>query len=184
MKLSLSPKNLIPAQPISRFSKFFETVDIIKTANAVLLGLCVLFGGIIVYKTIFVKKNMGHLSVENSSVSRDGLVWSVPAAKSFGDYETDLSQRDLFDRYQAQAVVPEGSTEVSVTPQSVNDLANLQLIGVWVDKAPQAVLQDTQTKETFFLIKGDAFKNAVVDDVQEGKVTFDYQNQKIDILQQ
>ena len=184
MKLSLGPKNFIFSQSISRFSKFFETVDIIKTAGTILLGLCVLFGGIIIYKLIFVKKNLTRLPVETLGKAHEELpAWSVPPAKSFGDYESSFSQRDLFDKYQDRTAAPESSASTPIAPQSVNELANLQLIGVWVDEVPQAVLQDTQTKETYFLIKGDTFKSAVVEDVQEGKITFNYQDKKIDILQ-
>lgn len=60
-------------------------------------------------------------------------------------------------------------------------LQDLSLLGVITGDDNQAIIEDKKTKRTFFLYKGDSFREFKVDDIKEGSVTLDYQGERIEL---
>ena len=164
---------------------FFAQFDLLKVIQNLLIAGVVFLFCLIVSKLAFNRPNtVGGKEKNTAEESNLVATWNPDEAKPFETYQTLLNERDLFAKFQDKLAPVEPQVVVEQAQPQVNILSTLQLIGVWVDEIPQAVLLDTQSQESFFLIKGDKYKDATVEDIQEGKVTFNYQNQKIDILQQ
>jgi hypothetical protein len=83
-----------------------------------------------------------------------------------------INSKDLSDGVKGEVL-----TELSIFKK------NLKLVGVVLDGSPVVIIEDLKSKETLFMRKGDSVYGAVVDDIQEGKVIFSYQEQWVELTQ-
>jgi hypothetical protein len=68
------------------------------------------------------------------------------------------------------------------SPLSKQDLIkNLNLLGIVESENSQAIIEDKETKRTFFLYKGDRFGEFTVYDIKESGIIFDYKGEKIEL---
>ena len=58
---------------------------------------------------------------------------------------------------------------------------DLKLVGILLDGEPKAVIEDLKKNETLFLSPGQSLGNAVLQEIQEGKVVFVYQGQRVEL---
>ena len=52
-----------------------------------------------------------------------------------------------------------------------------------LDKTSEAIIEDMEAKQTFFLRKGERIKDAIVDEIQESKVILLYGDQRVELVQ-
>ncbi|MDP2939552.1 MAG: hypothetical protein Q8O13_05715 [Candidatus Omnitrophota bacterium] len=94
-------------------------------------------------------------------------------------YSKQIAKRDIF-KSPLEKEQPSDQTSVNATLQEL--IANLRLTGIILDKQPQAIIEDTKTKKTYFLNKGDYIGDIKVEEIQESKVILIYQEEKIELV--
>ena len=103
----------------------------------------------------------------------EGIVAIEPKPSIY--YTAPVQQRNIFG---------DSSSALVVAAASVPELTrNLKLVGIILGKIPEAVIEDIEGKETFFLKKGEGFKNTVVEDIQEKKVILLVGGQRVELIQ-
>ena len=85
--------------------------------------------------------------------------------------------KDLDEEFEDIEIDTRGSSRVS----KGEALQDLNLLGVITGDDNQAIIEDTKTKKTFFLYKGDSFREFKVYDIREGSVTLDYEGERIEL---
>ena len=65
---------------------------------------------------------------------------------------------------------------------SVDAISKFRVVGIILDRDPQAVLQDRQQNRSVFVHKGDHVASFVVKDIREGKVVLSYQNHDWELM--
>ncbi len=109
----------------------------------------------------------------------------LPEPKPFDAYSGIIARRDIFSILQRaeNPVSPGSQTEVpQVSLKSTQDwIGNFKLVGIFLDGEPKAVIEDSQKNETFFLSRGQQLNEAVLEDIQEGKVVFTYQGHRVEL---
>lgn len=103
----------------------------------------------------------------------------LPQPKSFNFYKQELERYDFFQA-PWEAPAPKAA-ETAAVP--VYDLSkDFKLVGIVLDKKPQAIIEDLESKQTYFLHVGDSIRNAVVKEIHEGKVVFSYNGQTVELV--
>ncbi|MFH1782737.1 MAG: hypothetical protein ABH848_03875 [Candidatus Omnitrophota bacterium] len=85
--------------------------------------------------------------------------------------------------------IPQGShedieIEVPVRKNKVPKeslIKNMELLGIITGDTDQAIIQDKESKETFFLNKGDNFRDLKVFDIKKNTLILDYDGEKIEL---
>jgi len=117
----------------------------------------------------------------------------VKPLKSYSDYAQTIAQRNIFELptfpsviqiENPPVVVPSGENPPpSNVSSAVDFIKKLKLVGIVLDATPEAIIEDTQAKQTLFLHPGELIDDAIVEDIQESKVILKYQNQRIELVQ-
>lgn len=96
----------------------------------------------------------------------------------FSYYEGIIGKRDVFRTANA----PEKSNKsLTVQPAPSELLQNYSLIGVVADENPQAIIEDKNSKQTYFLNKGQSLGQMKIEDIQEGKVILEANGQRLEL---
>ena len=100
------------------------------------------------------------------------------------ELEVDLPEQEalpvaknLDEEFEDIEIDTRGSSRVS----KGEALQDFNLLGVITGDDNQAIIEDKKTKRTFFLYKGDSFREFKVYDIREGSVTLDYQGERIEL---
>lgn len=105
------------------------------------------------------------------------------SAKPMSYYQEMIARRDIFSFNPNPAAPPIATAGPVVAAAQIPPLfANLKLVGIVLDENPQAIVKDPQTNKTFFLYPGGNFNEAVVKEIREGKVVFEYQGQIVELI--
>ena len=161
--------------------KIIKSLDKIFIAGIVLL--MVYFG----QQLLFGKKYEVLIEPEESeqeNISPTPAVNAQIVAQPFSYYEAKISQRDIFE--QNDPSKPVTPTPVVETPPVTNipELTKrLKLVGIVLGEESEAIVEDLDEKSTHFLKVGDKLKEATLEDIQEGKVIFLFNNQHIELVQ-
>ncbi len=103
----------------------------------------------------------------------------VKQPRPFSVYEQKLSQRDIFES-PLQSIRDRNNPSLP-EPQTFG--RTLKLVGIILDEEKEAVIEDLQDRQTYFLKTGDEIHSAVVQDIREGKVTLQYDEEIIELVQ-
>ncbi len=126
--------------------------------------------------------------IEEEVKTPEPLVIQLGATpQPFTYYEQKMNQRNIFDPVdtsQSQTQQPQNSI-IEIPPAVVMlDLTKkLKLVGIVLGDEAEAIIEDLEDKSTHFLHKGDRIEDAVLEDIQEGKVIFQFNNQQIEFVQ-
>jgi type II secretory pathway component PulC len=104
----------------------------------------------------------------------------APEVKAFSEYAQVIEKRDIFETPYTKESAAEGQ-EQAAPAAAVNLTGNYKLVGIVLDKTPQAVLEDLRNKNTLFLSVGENVEGAVLNKIEEGKVTFSYNGQLLEM---
>ena len=99
----------------------------------------------------------------------------IKEAKPFEFYKQKINNRDIF-------LLPwETPLDTNVSKAtSANELSKqLRVVGIVLDDNPKAIIEDQATKQTLFISKGEKINDAVLEEVKEGQVIFNYNGEKI-----
>ena len=100
-------------------------------------------------------------------------------ARSFEEYASQMQGRSIFQSPSERKKTPMLSPAVNVSEVT----KNLKLAGIVLDKDPQAIIKDVQTNQNVFVHRGGRINGAVVEEILEGKVILNIQNQRVELLQ-
>ncbi len=103
---------------------------------------------------------------------------TMPQTKSYNFYKQELESYDFF---QAPWEAPTTPAETTTATPTYDLSKDFKLVGIVLDKKPQAIIEDLQSKQTYFLFVGDELHNAVVKKIEEGKVTFTLNGQTLEL---
>ena len=128
------------------------------------------------------KRELYQWSSGSEASKKDAPLPSVSKleTRSFSDYEGRIKQRDFFE-------FPWEKTNTMAANAPANPVSDLskqfKLVGIVLDRDPKAIIEDLRTKETLFMSKGERIGDAVLQDIQEDKAIFLYNNEKIELSQ-
>jgi hypothetical protein len=128
-----------------------------------------------------------------SQVSTSDAVYPITSgalgatATDISVYKETLRKRNPFLAPQADqgaaAAADSGTSALPSAQGPLNEmLAGYKLVGISVGDQPLAMIEEISTGRTFFLRKGQEFKDMKVQDVSREKVTVTYEGQEADLF--
>ena len=99
--------------------------------------------------------------------------------RSFAEYASRFEGRDIFQSQLERKKAKEQKQPVHITELT----KNLKLVGVVLDKDPQAIIKDLQTNQNIFVHRLDEINGMVVEDIGEGRVILNINNQRMELAQ-
>ena len=171
----MKPKfNLFPASHLNN-------IAVLKRVNGALFFLCGVFSllsfGYIksIQNRFFGEEDMSAYSVNNDDLSvREE---KTAEARPFSYYEDIIKKRGLFKGITP----PEKKNKKTLTQTASELLSGYSLKGILSEDAPQAIIEDKRTKQTYFLNQGDSLGKFLIEEIKEGKITLDLEGQKIEM---
>ena len=91
----------------------------------------------------------------------------LPEPKPYSFYAQRIVTRDIFESPLERSKRQEQSGVLQV-PEFAR---NLKLVGIVLDNTREAIIEDLENKNTWFVSEGDEIKGAVVESIEEGRVT-------------
>lgn len=118
------------------------------------------------------------------AVAEDGYaltrseVQTVSARRPFSEYEENIKQRNLF-LDQQDSVNTEYTAAMEKALPALH--TRIKLIGILMDKNSTAIVEDLKERQTHFLSKGERIGEVQLEDIQEDKVIFLYDNERVEM---
>ncbi len=136
----------------------------IKLFTKLVIGLSILIGVILI---VF----MVDIFTFDKGVSSDFNIESLGDIEEVAINDEDISEYENIEPLEVKEnIIPKEAL-----------IADLRLLGIVTGDSNQAIIEDKNTKESFFLNKGDKFKDLVVFDIKKDSVVFEYRGEKIDL---
>lgn len=161
-----------------------DSLRIFQAADKLLGILLITLFGYLVYELKFVDKEQLTISLEEPSPILEEIPAVIPEPlepRPFSYYAAQIRDRDIFQTAQDQKVIPPAPVEmIPVLPMDLT--TKLKIVGIVLDKNSEVIVEDLEEKKTYFLHKGDRIRNAIVKEIKEGKVIFQYNNQTIELV--
>ena len=104
----------------------------------------------------------------------------LPKMKPYDYYARQIGKRELFVPYMGKEEGGVSSRKESLTLREITQ--DLTLIGIMEGENPQAIIEDKKAKKTYFLNRGDYLGEIKINDIQESKVTLEYQGEISDLF--
>lgn len=163
--------------------EFFQRPrDPVEFINRVLVVLMVAGVGYFGIKGLTLEtKKTDVMTIDTLDPSQEILPTMAADVAPLSYYEEIAAQRDIFNTTFQKPTQPIFPDQASGSVAPVDPLRNLRLVGVVLAQPSQAIIEDSEAQETLFLFKGDSVRGLTVADIGEGKVTFLYQGQKIEL---
>ncbi len=160
-----------------------KAVNVIKALDKILLIAASVLSLYIGYEFFFTGKDASALIKEPVEIVKDAGDNSAPIVKVTApkpsEYYTQPAQaRDLFD-----TALSKKTNEIKAGSSVPELTKSLRLVGVILGEVSEAVIEDTESRQTFFLRKGESFKNAVIEEIEESKVIISFGGQRIALEQ-
>lgn len=174
-KTKISPGFLNPLKKLLK-SKFKNILDF-RFLNIFLVLLLITFFAYSVFN--IVKPTGGRVNHISETVTSDkeGQQIKINQPKDYGYYYRQFSKRDIFN---APSIADDANAPA--TGVSLKDATkNFRLVGIILDKQPQAVIEDKTTNTTYFLGKGENLNNLKVKEILESKVIVVYGTEEIEL---
>ncbi len=155
--------------------------------NKFFMAVCVLLAGYIGYEFLIVKNTVLTEAPESKTTVSDSAAKemilqpeSLLQAKPYTYYTAPIEERDIFE-------TPFSPTKKVAETQVVSNIPeltkNLRLVGIVLDGNSQAIIEDVEAKQTFFLHQGEGIRGSVIDEIQESRVILLYQDQRVELTQ-
>ncbi|MFH1220221.1 MAG: hypothetical protein V1694_07180 [Candidatus Eisenbacteria bacterium] len=150
-----------------RFARGALIISLVLLFCAFSCGL--LFGG---------RSELPKLQEDGSQVLSAKPLGKAPKQLSY--YSGIIAGKELF----GSGVMDTTSAGVPVFggADSGRRVEHLSVLGIFIDKMPEAVVEDTRENKTYSLYEGDTFRGMLVEKILKGKIIFRYENQTIELL--
>jgi len=154
----------------------------ISLINRVLIVVSLGLLGYVFMKWFFVEdKHVKDIKFEKNVSAEEpfAILKQKSDIKPFSHYAEKFKDRDIFDTSFKGNKTP----AENLIPVVMDPTRRLKLVGIILDSHPQAIIENVQTKQTFFLSEGDSFEDITVKEIKESKVVLVYQGQSYDMEQ-
>ncbi|MDP8266523.1 MAG: hypothetical protein P9M07_06210 [Candidatus Aceula meridiana] len=164
---SVGPKPLRPVQE-KKARNFLGPIN--RLMLIVVAGLL----GYLCYELFYESK--AEESILETAASQPAQPVTVIALeeKPLSYYENQIKKRDIFERPKQGVVATAADNALS---------KNFRLVGIVLGETPEAIVEDVLGKRTLFLHVGDKVEEAEIILIEEGKVTFFYQEEEFELTQ-
>jgi len=98
--------------------------------------------------------------------------------KPFDSYKSAFEQQNIF---QMPWEKPKKKVKEEVPKAAVDISSEYQLMGIVLDKNPQAIIQDIKQKQTHFLSQGEKLGEAVLKKIYEDRVLFEINGEEAEL---
>lgn len=174
----------VPENSSNPLAEKKQGIGWLKSGNRLMVA--VTFGALAYGAWLYITIEQRSLPLPVDGRNKDSSV-EMPAtdpkksSKDFDSYAQIFEERDVF---QAPWENPEGEVVASAVASIQSDLIKqLTLVGIVLDKNPQAIIEDKKTRQTFFVRVGESVNGAVVTAIEEGKVIFKINEEKVELVQ-
>lgn len=166
---------------------FLESQKAFRFLNKFLVAACLGLLAYVGYELVFVKPQGATASRDFDTTAIDPVVKEAPfeqiafaQTKPYTYYTAPIEERDIFESPFSTTKKIE---EVKLTSSIPELTKNLRLVGIVLDSNSEAVIEDLESKQTFFLHQGDGIRGSIIDEIQESKVILRYQDQRVELVQ-
>lgn len=97
--------------------------------------------------------------------------------KPFEDYQQRLQTRDLFQAPWEKSAPGAGERESSAA--QIN--RQLKLVGILLDQNPQAIIEDAESRQTFFVSAGERVGEARVEEIRADRVILIFHEERVEL---
>lgn len=142
------------------------------------IGLSIIFLSFLVYVFFIQKQEAWSSPVTESQIvtgEDNSMKEVIVPDKPYEYYEAQFKRRDIFGL--ASSETADDTAKIA----GFNQL--LKVVGTVLANPAEAIIEDIQTKETFFLNPGDMLREARVQTISEGEVIFLYNGKTIHLMQ-
>jgi hypothetical protein len=108
----------------------------------------------------------------------DSIPLGVVEAKPFEFYAGKIEGRDVFE---APWEKPALDSQAPADP-ALGLSKRLKVVGILLDEDPKAIIEDLETKQTFFLSPKERMGDIVVDEILEDKVIVIFNEEKVELM--
>lgn len=162
--------------PIFR-NKFFNPHNL-KTLNLYLIYAIAIIAVYLIIELIFVNPYRSVESVLTASYADHTYKPAIKPAReelNYSHYENVASGRNVFGP---------GAGDTAVLRQAASEdiSSSLGLVGIIPGDNPQAIIENKKTQKVYYVAKGGAFENFIVEEISENKVVVDYGGKKIEMF--
>lgn len=138
--------------------------------------LCLIWLSLLLSLTLSLKKH----SYDKKLLSeKNEFIHKEISIQPFSYYSDILNSRNIF---LSQEYKQEDTNNPAVLNIALEQLlGNYSLLGIVNDFKPQAIIEDKNSKKTYFLNKGQFINNIKIEDIKDGKVILKSQNQTFEL---
>jgi type II secretory pathway component PulC len=103
------------------------------------------------------------------------LAGQKTAATTDGDYSVFAERFRARPLFSAQSLPAEAGVELSTTGSVFSKFA---LVGILMGADKQAIIKDTESQKTYYLMEGQSLDGVFVEEIREGKVVLSFEGEK------
>lgn len=109
----------------------------------------------------------------------------LPQQRPLNEYENIIAKRDIFSPswIQPETLVDANAALTPAVSTGSDVMQYLKVVGIILGDHPQAIIEDSQTRQTYFLQKGESIKGATIEDIKKGRVALNFGGQIIELVQ-
>jgi len=155
-------------------------ISILDACNQILIIVVTVLLGYVAIKFFSPQQIIPEPVAKQAVADQEIFVTDIAAMKvrSFRVYEQSIKARNLFE--------PLRSDDLKLDPRVMQKALpalhkRIKLIGILIDSDPKAIVEDLKEKQIHFLSKGESIGTVLLEDIQEDKVIFKYDNEKIEM---
>ncbi len=147
-----------------------EGTDWLNLLNRILLVVFLSVGIIGAYDLFANNQKREMPSEDERPITRldDILPTKVVKPLAFDAYASVIKNKDIFHSILQPKKKRVGLNQAAQGPEA--SFRHLKLVGIVLDKNPEAIIEDEKARQTYFLKEGDIFQDVVIEKIQEGKV--------------
>lgn len=154
--------------------------NVFMLLNRVLIVVILLALIYVVLSYVYPYKGKAIISKEDElNISSEGVGESLEQMQPATHYIDILSKRQMFKMFEVPKPKSAEPQKPKITLQQM--LGGYTFIGILFGDNPQAVVEDKKTGQSFYLTAGQYLGEIKIDNIEKGKVSVSYDDQKMDI---
>ncbi len=154
----------------------FSNLKILNRVLTVIVGILVIF-----LITDMVMSNQNQNKIFAGTVGMGAWQFQkkpIILLKKLSFYEEAASKRDLFNPPEAVAA----KSVAGANPQLAELTKDLSLVGIYWGTHPEAMIEDTQAKKTYFLKRGDQINGLKIKNILNDRVILEYRGKEMEFM--
>ena len=166
---------------VAHYRTYWKSAVNLKTANQVVLTLCLLITGYLFVDFWLGLPNAGMVNrLERAARQIDIGNISIEALNPLALYLREIGQNNVFSLPEPPPPKP-AQQEPTASEALKNMVSTFRVVGIIWSDAPQAIIEDTKEGRTYFLNRGSRLKEVRVKEILRDRVILSYDNQEIEL---